>query len=1222
MIRKRIRRMGMVVLLAAMPCSLFTVSPAVTHAAASEAYNWNSVVTGAGGGFVPGIIFNQTEPNLIYARTDIGGAYRWNQTSGSWTSISDAVGWVDWNKNGVDALATDPVNPDKVYMATGTYTNSWDDNGQIMRSSDRGNTWQTTPLPFKVGGNMPGRSAGERLVIDPNKNSILFFGARSGNGLWKSTDSGVTWSKVSSFPNVGTYIQNPTLDYGNDLVGLSWITFDKSTGTSGNATQTIYVGVADTASSVYRSTDGGATWSALPGQPVGYLPHHGVLSSTGDLYITYSNGVGPYDGSKGEVWKWNKTSGVWTNISPSTGTDNWYGFGGLAVDAQHPDTVMVSSLNAWWPDEVIFRSTNGGATWSRIWDWGNYPERTYKFAMDITAAPWLDHGVTSTSLDPSPKLGWMMGDLEIDPFNSNRMMYGTGATIYGSNNLGAWDTGGKVNISVMAKGVEETAVLGLISPPAGAHLITALGDVSGFRYDDVTAAPVKFQTSPSWATTTGIDYAELSPAYVVRVGGADKEKSPSMKSVGISNDGGTNWYMPNAEPSNGTKTTAGQGQVAVSASGNSILWSTSDIGVYYSKSTGNSWTASSGVPAGAKIASDRVNANKFYAFYAGTFYVSTDGGATFTATGATGFPTNNVGNLQPNQAQISIKAMPGIEGDIWFAGGNTVENKYGLWHSVNSGASFTKLANVDEADLIGFGKAAPGQSYMALYTVAQIDGVRGVFRSDNAGASWVRINDNAHQYAKINMAITGDPRIYGRVYLGTNGRGTLYADPVNPPAAGSTITPVSASFDKKTANQADINVTVTLNGNTLSSIKNGAATLTAGTDYTVSGSAVTIKKAYLAAQAVGTTTLSFNFSAGAAQTLAVAVVDTTTPASNSAITPVSASFDKKTANQADIAVTMTLNGNTLSSIKNGAATLTAGTDYTVSGSAVTISKAYLAAQAVGTTTLSFNFSAGAAQTLAVAVVDTTTPASNSAITPVSASFDKKTANQADIAVTMTLNGNTLTSIKNGAASLTTGTDYSVSGSVATISKAYLAAQAVGTTTLSFNFSAGAAQTLAVAVVDTTAPAAGAIKVQMYNSSTAAAANTLSPKIKLMNTGTAAVSLADVKIRYYYTIDGEQTQSFFCDWSQVGSANVTGTFVKLPAAKTGADYYLELGFTSAAGSLAAGESIDIQLRASKSDWSNYTQTGDYSFNAAGTAYADWANIPAYISGSLVWGNEPS
>ncbi|WP_280818611.1 cellulose binding domain-containing protein, partial [Paenibacillus ihuae] len=192
----------------------------------------------------------------------------------------------------------------------------------------------------------------------------------------------------------------------------------------------------------------------------------------------------------------------------------------------------------------------------------------------------------------------------------------------------------------------------------------------------------------------------------------------------------------------------------------------------------------------------------------------------------------------------------------------------------------------------------------------------------------------------------------------------------------------------------------------------------------------------------------------------------------------------------------------------------------------------------------------------------------------------------------------------------------------TIKKAYLAAQAVGTTTLTFSFSAGSAQSLAVAVVDTTTAAPGVLKVQMYNSSTAAAANTLSPRIKLVNTGTNAVSLADVKLRYYYTIDGDQPQSFFCDWSQVGSANVTGSFVKLTAAKTGADYYLELGFTSSAGSLAAGASLDIQMRASKSDWSNYTQTGDYSYNAAGTSYADWANLPAYLSGSLVWGNEPS
>ena len=58
------------------------------------------------------------------------------------------------------------------------YTNSWDpNNGAILRSTDKGATWQATALPFKLGGNMPGRGMGERLAVDPNRNSVLYFGA-------------------------------------------------------------------------------------------------------------------------------------------------------------------------------------------------------------------------------------------------------------------------------------------------------------------------------------------------------------------------------------------------------------------------------------------------------------------------------------------------------------------------------------------------------------------------------------------------------------------------------------------------------------------------------------------------------------------------------------------------------------------------------------------------------------------------------------------------------------------------------------------------------------------------------------------------------------------------------------------------------------------------------------------------------------------------------------
>jgi photosystem II stability/assembly factor-like uncharacterized protein len=206
------------------------VGTAPAGAAAAAPYTWKNVNIG-GGGFIPGIIFNQTQRNLIYARTDIGGAYRWNQTTGRWVPLLDWVGSTNWGYNGAVSLATDAVDPNRVYIAAGMYTNSWDpNNGAILRSTDQGNTWQTTPLPFKLGGNMPGRGMGERLAIDPHKDSVLYFGAPSGNGLWRSTDYGATWAKVANFPNPGNYVADPsdTTGYQSDNQGVVWVTFDPS----------------------------------------------------------------------------------------------------------------------------------------------------------------------------------------------------------------------------------------------------------------------------------------------------------------------------------------------------------------------------------------------------------------------------------------------------------------------------------------------------------------------------------------------------------------------------------------------------------------------------------------------------------------------------------------------------------------------------------------------------------------------------------------------------------------------------------------------------------------------------------------------------------------------------------------------------------------------------------------------------------------------------------
>ncbi len=95
------------------------------------------------------------------------------------------------------------------------------------------------------------------------------------------------------------------------------------------------------------------------------------------------------------------------------------------------------------------------------------------------------------------------------------------------------------------------------------------------------------------------------------------------------------------------------------------------------------------------------------------------------------------------------------------------------------------------------------------------------------------------------------------------------------------------------------------------------------------------------------------------------------PGGNSGLSTLTASFDKKTSAQADITLSMNLNGNVLTNIKNGTVTLVPNTNYFTSGSAVTISKTYLASLAVGTVNLTFDFSNGLDPVLAITVSDTT-----------------------------------------------------------------------------------------------------------------------------------------------------------------------------------------------------------------------------------------------------------
>ncbi|HEX3046987.1 MAG TPA: cellulose binding domain-containing protein, partial [Bacillota bacterium] len=133
-------------------------------------------------------------------------------------------------------------------------------------------------------------------------------------------------------------------------------------------------------------------------------------------------------------------------------------------------------------------------------------------------------------------------------------------------------------------------------------------------------------------------------------------------------------------------------------------------------------------------------------------------------------------------------------------------------------------------------------------------------------------------------------------------------------------------------------------------------------------------------------------------------------------------------------------------------------------------------------------------------------------------------------------------------------------------------------------------------------------------------NQIKPHLTIVNTGQTAVPLSELTVRYWYTIDGNKPQQFWVDYATRGSQNVTGSFVQ--TSRQGADYYLEVGFTSGAGILnPQSDSGEIQLRFNKNDWTNYTETGDYSYDPSKTIYTTWNRVTIYRNGVLIYGVEP-
>ena len=726
---------------------------------------WNSLKFG-GGGYVTGLVFHPSTANLLYARTDIGGAYRWNPAASSWTPLTDGLGFsaAESSYHGIESMAVDPNDDRLVYMAAGMYNTDKAD-ARLYISSDRGDHWTFVNLPFSTGGNNGGRAMGERLMVDPNKPSTLFYGSRTA-GLWKSEDSGRSWAQVTALSSA-RMTQDQIKAAGGSVMGIELVVYDTGTKGTGTATSTLYAAVAPDYASVaglgsnmYRSTNGGATWSAVTTPVSGFHIPHMVRAADGVFYVVFTKDAGPGAGGPGRLYKFDGTT--WTllkSVDPAGGTN--FGLGGVSVQGSGASTrIALGVTNSWgnWNGQQIVQlSDDAGLTWREI---------EAQMPGEI-ASGWVD-------------------DVEIDPSDRDHILHVHGGGVVETRNASA----AKPTWSGVIAGIEEIAAQAIVAPPPGASylLINSSGDVGTWIHTDVTTTPTR---SPGlgWSNGIAADMAWSDPQYIAASGAINSSNTGTGYWSG---DGGKTWTTFASLPAGAASNTSSESSLVVTAR-NKAVWAPANSVPSYTTDNGATWTATNlpALPAvgwnrGYRLVVDRKNPNKVYAYdsggawwaSAGRVYVSTDGGHSFALSQG-----SVTAALAPNGWWVTSMAVnPNAEGDLWMADGNAV------YHSVDSGATWQKLSqfasvqgsnawpDLQGATVVALGKAKDGASYSAaVYVVGTVGGVWGVYRSDDGGATWTRFNDDAHQFGGIGV-MAADQNVYGRVYLSGTGRGLLYSN--------------------------------------------------------------------------------------------------------------------------------------------------------------------------------------------------------------------------------------------------------------------------------------------------------------------------------------------------------------------------------------------------------------------------------------------------------------
>ncbi len=299
------------------------------------------------GGRVTSVVGVADDPNLYYLGSAGGGVWKTVNGGSTWTPLFDKQ-----DVSSIGAVAIDPQHHDVVWVGTGE-TNprndvSWGDG--VYKSTDAGKTWTNVGLRAT--------RAIASIVIDPHNPNVVLVGALGDvfadspeRGVFRTTDGGKTWTKTlyvgpqSGVSELAADPKDPNVVYA----GIWQFQRKPWTFSSGG-----------TADGIWKSTDGGATWNRLTGHG---LPE-GMTGRIG-LAVAPSNPKRVYaliESKDGILWRSDDAGASWTMMTKNTLVDQRpFYFSHVRVDPSNPDHVYGVS-------EELAESKDGGKTFKATAD--------------------------------------------------------------------------------------------------------------------------------------------------------------------------------------------------------------------------------------------------------------------------------------------------------------------------------------------------------------------------------------------------------------------------------------------------------------------------------------------------------------------------------------------------------------------------------------------------------------------------------------------------------------------------------------------------------------------------------------------------------------------------------------------------------------------------------------------------------------------------------------